>query len=134
MVEWHGIIWLKNAIPRHSFLLWLAIQQKLTTQDLVFKVPTGAHSISLTMKITTTCSLNALILKWYGGMFVTYATFLEWGKAGMNGLDGLLSLGMVKLMCIMGIIIHLVRLKLMCKRIQMVQWQERERNNYKGPW
>jgi hypothetical protein len=38
------------------------------------------------------------------------------------------------MMCIMGIIIHLVKLKLICKRIQMVQWYERERNNYKGPW
>jgi len=41
---------------------------------------------------------------------------------------------LIYVMCIMGIIIHLVKLKLICKRIQMVQWQERERNNYKGPW
>jgi len=31
------------------------------------------------------------------------------------------------LMCIMGIIINLVKLNLICKRIQMVQWQEREK-------
>jgi hypothetical protein len=51
-------------------------------------VPIDAHFVSATMKIITTYSLNAPILK---------------------------------LMCIMGIIIHLVKLKLMCKRIQMVQ-------------
>jgi hypothetical protein len=33
MVDWHDIVWSKNAISRHSFLLWLAVQQKLTTQD-----------------------------------------------------------------------------------------------------
>ena len=33
MVEWHDIVWFKNAVPRHSFLLWMAVQQKLTTQD-----------------------------------------------------------------------------------------------------
>ena len=33
------------------------------------------------------------------------------------------------MMCIMGIIIHLVKLNLICKRVQMVQWQEREQNN-----
>ncbi|XP_011014181.1 PREDICTED: uncharacterized protein LOC105118038, partial [Populus euphratica] len=31
--EWHDIVWFKNAVPRHSFLLWVAVQQKLTTQD-----------------------------------------------------------------------------------------------------
>jgi len=31
MFEWHDIVWFKNAVPRHSFLLWKAVQQKLTT-------------------------------------------------------------------------------------------------------
>jgi hypothetical protein len=26
MVEWHDIVWFKNAVPRHSFLLWMAVQ------------------------------------------------------------------------------------------------------------
>jgi hypothetical protein len=52
---------------------------------LVYMVPIDAHSVSATMKITTTCSLNAPILKRSGGMFVTDATFQEWQKAGMNG-------------------------------------------------
>ena len=24
MVEWHDIVWFKNVVPRHSFLLWMA--------------------------------------------------------------------------------------------------------------
>ena len=44
---------------------------------LVYMVPIDAHSVSATMKITTTCSLNAPILKRSGGMFVTDATFQE---------------------------------------------------------
>jgi hypothetical protein len=31
VVEWHDIVWFKNVVPRHSFLLWVVIQQKLTT-------------------------------------------------------------------------------------------------------
>jgi len=41
MVEWHDIVWFKNAIPRHSFLLWMAVQQKLTTQDRLHRF--GIH-------------------------------------------------------------------------------------------
>jgi hypothetical protein len=43
----------------------------------IYMVPIDAHSVSATMKITTTCSLNAPILKRSGGMFVTDATFQE---------------------------------------------------------
>jgi hypothetical protein len=41
MVEWHDIVWFKNVVPRHSFLLWMAIQQKLTTQDRLHRF--GIH-------------------------------------------------------------------------------------------
>jgi len=41
MVDWHDIVWFKNAIPRHSFLLWLAFQQKPTTQDKLHRF--GLH-------------------------------------------------------------------------------------------
>jgi hypothetical protein len=42
MVDWHDIVWSKNAIPRHSFILWLAVQRKLTTQDKLHQF--GLHS------------------------------------------------------------------------------------------
>ena len=29
MVDWHDIVWFKNVVPRHAFLLWVAIQRKL---------------------------------------------------------------------------------------------------------
>jgi len=41
MVEWHDIVWFKNAVPRHSFLLWMDVQQKLTTQDKLHRF--GIH-------------------------------------------------------------------------------------------
>jgi hypothetical protein len=41
IVEWHDIVWLKNVVPRHSFLLWMAVQQKLTTQDKLHRF--GIH-------------------------------------------------------------------------------------------
>jgi hypothetical protein len=83
------------------FYGWLSnrnSQLRIDFIGLVYMVPIGALYVSATMKITTTCSLNALILKHYGGMFVTDATFQELQKAGMNGFDGPLSLGMAKVL------------------------------------
>jgi hypothetical protein len=85
------------------FYGWLSnrnSQLKMDFISLVYMVPIDAHSVSATMKITTICSLNAPILKRSGGMFVTDATFQEWQKAGMNGFDGPLSLGMAKVLSI----------------------------------
>ena len=83
----------------HFFYGWLSKRNSQLMIDfigLVYMVPIGAHHVSAIMKITTTCSLNAPILKHYGGMFVTNATFQEWQKVGMNGFNGPLSLGMAK--------------------------------------
>jgi hypothetical protein len=60
------------------FYGWLSnksSQLRIDFIGLVYMVPIDAHSVSATMKIITTCSLNAPILKRYGGMFVTDATF-----------------------------------------------------------
>jgi hypothetical protein len=32
-VEWWHLIWFSYAIPKHAFILWLAIQNRLTTSD-----------------------------------------------------------------------------------------------------
>lgn len=29
IIEWHGVVWFKNHVPRWSFVPWLAIQQKV---------------------------------------------------------------------------------------------------------
>lgn len=34
-VEWHKIIWYTQNIPRHAFILWLAIRERLLTQDRI---------------------------------------------------------------------------------------------------
>lgn len=30
---WHKLVWGKGATPRHAFILWFAVHQKLLTQD-----------------------------------------------------------------------------------------------------
>jgi hypothetical protein len=62
------------------FYGWLSnrnSQLKIDFIGLVYMVPIDAHSVSATMNITTTYSLNAPILKRSSGMFVIDATFQE---------------------------------------------------------
>ncbi|GKF47713.1 reverse transcriptase zinc-binding domain-containing protein, partial [Tanacetum coccineum] len=33
VVSWWKLIWFSQCIPKHSFIVWLAIQDRLTTQD-----------------------------------------------------------------------------------------------------
>lgn len=33
IVDWFGLVWFSNCIPKFSFILWLAIKKKLMTQD-----------------------------------------------------------------------------------------------------
>ncbi|GJX81464.1 reverse transcriptase zinc-binding domain-containing protein [Tanacetum coccineum] len=37
VVIWNKLIWFSQNIPKHAFILWLAIQERLTTQDKVRK-------------------------------------------------------------------------------------------------
>ena len=32
-MEWHDLIWFSNCTPKHSFIMWIAIQGRLSTQD-----------------------------------------------------------------------------------------------------
>ncbi|KAJ6990499.1 hypothetical protein NC653_018914 [Populus alba x Populus x berolinensis] len=79
MVDWHDIVWFKNAVPRHAFLLWVAIQRK------------RAHSVSRNNEDRQPLvPLNAPFgRKHYGGMFVIDATFPRMTKS----LDGWISIG-----------------------------------------
>ncbi|GKA81178.1 RNA-directed DNA polymerase, eukaryota, reverse transcriptase zinc-binding domain protein [Tanacetum coccineum] len=36
-VRWHHVVWYSQLIPKHAFILWLAIQDKLLTQDRMEK-------------------------------------------------------------------------------------------------
>ena len=42
IVPWHKIIWFSQCIPRHTFIMWLALHQKLQTQDIIAKWNTGS--------------------------------------------------------------------------------------------
>ena len=37
MVHWHAVVWFSEAIKRHSFITWLVIQDRLSTQDKLLK-------------------------------------------------------------------------------------------------
>ena len=37
VVNWHYSIWFPQAIRRHAFIVWLAVQNKLITQDMLLK-------------------------------------------------------------------------------------------------
>lgn len=32
-LKWHSSVWYSQCIPKHSFVVWLAIHERLTTQD-----------------------------------------------------------------------------------------------------
>ncbi|GJU33568.1 RNA-directed DNA polymerase, eukaryota, reverse transcriptase zinc-binding domain protein [Tanacetum coccineum] len=36
-VDWKDIVWHTNCIPKHTFILWLAVKKKLSTQDRMSK-------------------------------------------------------------------------------------------------
>ncbi|GJT14525.1 reverse transcriptase zinc-binding domain-containing protein [Tanacetum coccineum] len=36
-VDWHDVVWYPNFIPRHAFILWLLVHERLSTQDRLAK-------------------------------------------------------------------------------------------------
>ncbi|GJT90625.1 RNA-directed DNA polymerase, eukaryota, reverse transcriptase zinc-binding domain protein [Tanacetum coccineum] len=34
-VEWYSMVWFPQLVPRHAFVMWLAVQRKLLTQDRI---------------------------------------------------------------------------------------------------
>ncbi|XP_071704336.1 uncharacterized protein [Rutidosis leptorrhynchoides] len=47
-VDWNHVVWYSQAIPKHSFILWLAIKGRLLTQDRILKWnPTGNYICDL---------------------------------------------------------------------------------------
>ncbi|GJW35663.1 RNA-directed DNA polymerase, eukaryota, reverse transcriptase zinc-binding domain protein [Tanacetum coccineum] len=36
-VDWHDVVWYPNFIPRHAFILWLLVHERLPTQDRLAK-------------------------------------------------------------------------------------------------
>ena len=37
MVHWHAVVWFSHAIKIHSFITWLVLQDRLSTEDKLFK-------------------------------------------------------------------------------------------------
>nr|GEX45972.1 hypothetical protein [Tanacetum cinerariifolium] len=36
-VTWSSMVWYTQCIPKHAFVLWMAVQEKLLTQDRILK-------------------------------------------------------------------------------------------------
>ena len=83
------------SLDMHFFYGWLSnenSQRRIDFIGLVYMVPIGAHSVSATMKITTTCSLNAPIRKHYGGIVLGHVVSsrgLEVDKAKIDVISSL---------------------------------------------
>ena len=37
IAKWHKLMWFSQNIPKHAFILWLAVKMKLLTQDKIRK-------------------------------------------------------------------------------------------------
>ncbi|GJV03160.1 RNA-directed DNA polymerase, eukaryota, reverse transcriptase zinc-binding domain protein [Tanacetum coccineum] len=47
-VRWYGLLWFSQCIPKHTFILWLAVQKRLSTQDRLARwYPSKTVSYSL---------------------------------------------------------------------------------------
>lgn len=47
-MEWNKVVWFSNMIPRHAFILWLLIHEKLPTRDRIIRwYPNKSMSCSL---------------------------------------------------------------------------------------
>ena len=36
-MTWYNVVWFPSLIPRHSFIIWLRVQERLLTQDKLIK-------------------------------------------------------------------------------------------------
>ncbi|GKB71152.1 RNA-directed DNA polymerase, eukaryota, reverse transcriptase zinc-binding domain protein [Tanacetum coccineum] len=50
-VSWHKTVWYPNCIPKHTFILWLAVKKRICTQDRMAKwYPSKVFECSLCKK------------------------------------------------------------------------------------
>ena len=40
-VPWHNLVWFAGAVPRHSFIMWLALHIRLATHDRILHFTPG---------------------------------------------------------------------------------------------
>ncbi|PWA62607.1 reverse transcriptase zinc-binding domain-containing protein [Artemisia annua] len=55
-VTWSKIVWFSQNIPKHAFILWLAAQKRLTTQDRMKKW--GSYDMMVCFLCTSDCDSN----------------------------------------------------------------------------
>ena len=59
IAEWWSLIWYSMAIPKHSFILWLAVKDSLSTVDRIlngeYKGKLNAFSVEAALNVRTIC-------------------------------------------------------------------------------
>ena len=93
-VPWHHLVWFTGNIPRHSFIVWLAMLNKLSTQDRIWKFTPGPLACVLCHKameshdhLFFTCEFSSFI--WQGimsrfnmdGFPLDWSTFTVWAAS-----------------------------------------------------
>ncbi|XP_021985804.1 uncharacterized protein LOC110881999 [Helianthus annuus] len=56
-VQWSSMVWFPQAIPRHSFFLWLLVNKKLKTQDVMARW-CASGNINFNLMCCSLCSLG----------------------------------------------------------------------------
>ena len=52
-VPWRHVVWFHGSIPRASFILWLAVQRRLGTQDRLFHLALGTSCLLCNSQLET---------------------------------------------------------------------------------
>ncbi|PWA98724.1 Myc-type, basic helix-loop-helix (bHLH) domain-containing protein [Artemisia annua] len=70
--NWYKLVWFSQNIPQHAFVLWLAVQNKLTTQDVIKRW--GSYDMMLKMGI------REINLSWEG----IVNKMADWGRRNLG--------------------------------------------------
>ncbi|GJU13851.1 RNA-directed DNA polymerase, eukaryota, reverse transcriptase zinc-binding domain protein [Tanacetum coccineum] len=93
-VKWWKIVWFSHCIPRHAFIMWLAIQGRLSTQDRLLKwYPTNVAVCPLCefRQRPTTKGVGLRMADSHTGMSAKNALAIQRCELSCKELDGFLS-------------------------------------------
>jgi hypothetical protein len=62
-VEWWSLVWFSKAIPRHSFLLWLALRDSLVTGE---RMAAWGYGGNVNCVFCRSCFFNVVLVIGFG--------------------------------------------------------------------
>ena len=85
MLPWYNLVWFSGNTPRHSFIVWLAMLQKLSSQDRIWKFTQGPLACVLCHKdleshdhLFFTCTYSSSIWQGIMSRFRMEGSPLDW--------------------------------------------------------